>query len=48
MAKEAFNDINVNYKTIELDQMENGSHLQSALHEMTGARSVSTAFIPSP
>lgn len=45
MAKEAFDDINVNYKTIELDQIENGSHLQSALHEMTGARTVPRVFV---
>ncbi|XP_018423419.1 PREDICTED: glutaredoxin 2 [Nanorana parkeri] len=45
MAKEAFDDINVHYKTIELDQIENGSHLQSALHEMTGARTVPRVFV---
>ncbi|KAM5148840.1 glutaredoxin 2 [Mantella aurantiaca] len=45
MAKEAFNDINVNYKTIELDEMANGSNLQSVLHEMTGARSVPRVFV---
>lgn len=45
MAKEAFDDINVNYKVIELDQIENGSHLQSALQEMTGARTVPRVFV---
>lgn len=45
MAKEAFDNINVNYKAIELDQLENGSHLQSALHEMTGARTVPRVFV---
>ncbi|XP_040215742.1 glutaredoxin 2 isoform X2 [Rana temporaria] len=45
MAKEAFDDISVSYKAIELDQIENGSHLQSALHGMTGARTVPRVFV---
>nr|DBA18205.1 TPA: hypothetical protein GDO54_016481 [Pyxicephalus adspersus] len=45
MAKRAFDEINVNYKTIELDRIEDGSHLQSALHEMTGARTVPRVFV---
>ncbi|KAM9324930.1 glutaredoxin 2 [Gastrophryne carolinensis] len=45
MAKETFNDINVSYKAIELDQIENGGQLLSALHKMTGARTVPRVFV---
>ncbi|KAM4641570.1 glutaredoxin 2 [Discoglossus pictus] len=45
MAKEAFNEINVKFKTIELDQEENGSQLQAALHQITGARTVPRVFV---
>ncbi|XP_075038759.1 glutaredoxin 2 [Mixophyes fleayi] len=45
MAKEAFNTINVSYKAIELDQVENGSQLQEALHEVTGGTTVPKVFV---
>ncbi|XP_053325436.1 glutaredoxin 2 [Spea bombifrons] len=45
MAKEAFNDINVNYKAVELDQVDNGAQLQTILHKMTGARTVPRVFV---
>ncbi|XP_056379528.1 glutaredoxin 2 [Hyla sarda] len=45
MAKEAFNSINVNYKTIELDDVDNGREIQQALHQMTGARTVPRVFV---
>ncbi|XP_068098758.1 glutaredoxin 2 isoform X1 [Hyperolius riggenbachi] len=45
MAKDAFDDINVTYKAIELDQIENGSELRSALHQMTGANTVPRVFV---
>ncbi|XP_073499044.1 glutaredoxin 2 isoform X2 [Phyllobates terribilis] len=45
MAKDAFNSINVNYKSIELDEVDNGRQLQEALHQMTGARSVPRVFV---
>ncbi|XP_063796265.1 glutaredoxin 2 isoform X2 [Pseudophryne corroboree] len=45
MAKEAFNSINVSYKAIELDELENGSQVQEALHEMTGGRTVPKVFV---
>ncbi|KAM3914282.1 glutaredoxin 2 [Leptodactylus fuscus] len=45
MAKDAFNSINVNYKTIELDEIDNGRQLQEALHQMTGAWTVPRVFV---
>ncbi|KAM4023469.1 glutaredoxin 2 [Anomaloglossus baeobatrachus] len=45
MAKDVFNSINVHYKSIELDEVENGSQLQEALHHMTGARTVPRVFV---
>ncbi|KAM4720845.1 glutaredoxin 2 [Rhinophrynus dorsalis] len=45
MAKEAFDKINVSYKTVELDKIEHGNQLQAVLHKMTGARTVPRVFI---
>ncbi|XP_063282258.1 glutaredoxin 2 [Pelobates fuscus] len=45
MAKEAFNDLNINYKVVELDQEEHGNQIQTILHKMTGARTVPRVFI---
>ncbi|XP_075689551.1 glutaredoxin 2 [Rhinoderma darwinii] len=45
IAKDAFNSINVNYKAIELDEVDNGRQLQEALHQMTGVRSVPRVFV---
>ncbi|XP_073438996.1 glutaredoxin 2 isoform X4 [Dendrobates tinctorius] len=45
MAKDAFNSINVNFKSIELDEVDNGRQLQEALHHMTGVRSVPRVFV---
>ncbi|XP_075473046.1 glutaredoxin 2 [Ascaphus truei] len=45
MAKEAFNDINVSYKTVELDQQEHGNQIQEALLQITGARTVPRVFV---
>lgn len=44
MAKRLFQEMNVNYKAIELDRYENGSQFQDILHQMTGSRTVSTIF----
>lgn len=44
MAKKLFQDMNVNYKAIELDTYENGNQFQDVLHRMTGGRTVSTFF----
>lgn len=44
MAKKLFQEMNVNYKAIELDRYENGSQFQDILHQMTGSRTVSTIF----
>lgn len=41
MAKKLFQDMNVNYKVVELDMLEYGSQFQDALHRMTGERTVS-------
>jgi len=40
MAKEVFKKINQPYDLIELDQISDGSSIQDALGEMTGARTV--------
>ncbi|XP_069825078.1 glutaredoxin 2 [Dendropsophus ebraccatus] len=45
MAKEAFNSIDVTYKTIELDEEDNGRQIQDALHQMTGGRTVPRVFV---
>lgn len=41
MAKKLFQDMNVNYKVVELDMLEYGSQFQDALYKMTGERTVS-------
>uniref|UniRef100_A0A8C5QYV0 Glutaredoxin 2 n=1 Tax=Leptobrachium leishanense TaxID=445787 RepID=A0A8C5QYV0_9ANUR len=38
MAKDAFRDLDVSYKVVELDQVEHGGQIQTILHKMTGAR----------
>ncbi|KAG9483348.1 hypothetical protein GDO78_009331 [Eleutherodactylus coqui] len=45
MAKNAFNSINVNYKTVELDEMDNGRQFQDALYQLTGERTVPRVFV---
>lgn len=45
MAKETFSSIDVNYKSIELDEMEDGRQLQDALNQMTGFRTVPKVFV---
>lgn len=45
MAKETFRGLDVNYKSIELDEMENGRQLQEALNQMTGFRTVPKVFV---
>ncbi|XP_026525085.1 glutaredoxin 2 isoform X1 [Notechis scutatus] len=45
MAKKLFQEMNVNYKAIELDRYENGNHFQDILHQMTGSRTVPRIFI---
>lgn len=37
--------MNVNAKVFELDQMDNGAEIQSALLDMTGQRTVPNVFI---
>ncbi|KAM9612939.1 glutaredoxin 2 isoform 2-T2 [Trichechus inunguis] len=38
MAKKLFQDININYKVVELDMLEYGNQFQDALFKMTGER----------
>ncbi|KAM8930719.1 glutaredoxin 2 [Pelodytes ibericus] len=45
MAKDTFNDLNVGYKVVELDQVENGTQIQTILQKMTGARTVPRVFV---
>ncbi|XP_060034459.1 glutaredoxin 2 isoform X2 [Erinaceus europaeus] len=45
MAKKIFNDMNVNYKAVELDMLEYGSQFQDALYKMTGERTVPRIFV---
>nr|XP_056701232.1 glutaredoxin 2 [Euleptes europaea] len=45
MAKMLFRDMNVNYKSVELDTYENGNQFQDVLHRMTGGRTVPRIFI---
>ncbi|XP_053549817.1 glutaredoxin 2 [Bombina bombina] len=45
MAKDAFREINVDFKTVELDEEEHGSEMQAALHQLTGARTVPRVFV---
>nr|XP_033815867.1 glutaredoxin 2 [Geotrypetes seraphini] len=45
MAKNVFNDINVNYTAVELDLQANGRQLQAVLHHMTGAGTVPRVFV---
>lgn len=41
MAKNLFEDLNVNYKAVELDENTNGRQFQDILEQMTGGRTVS-------
>ncbi|XP_012934368.1 glutaredoxin 2 isoform X4 [Heterocephalus glaber] len=45
MAKKIFQDMNVNYKVVELDMLEYGSQFQDALYKMTGERTVPRIFV---
>uniref|UniRef100_A0A6G1RTA3 Glutaredoxin-2, mitochondrial n=1 Tax=Hypotaenidia okinawae TaxID=2861861 RepID=A0A6G1RTA3_9GRUI len=45
MAKEIFEDMNVDYTAVELDMNANGSLFQDVLEEMTGARTVPRVFV---
>ncbi|KAL1465873.1 hypothetical protein WDU94_005399 [Cyamophila willieti] len=45
MAKDVFQKLNVQPKTVELDHREDGSSIQDALLEITGARSVPRVFV---
>ncbi|XP_066236003.1 glutaredoxin 2 [Saccopteryx leptura] len=45
MAKKLFQDMNVNYKVVELDMHEYGSQFQDALYKMTGERTVPRIFV---
>uniref|UniRef100_A0A8C5RMN6 Glutaredoxin-2, mitochondrial n=1 Tax=Laticauda laticaudata TaxID=8630 RepID=A0A8C5RMN6_LATLA len=45
MAKKLFQEMNVNYKAVELDRYENGNQFQDILHQMTGSRTVPRVFI---
>uniref|UniRef100_A0A8C5R0Q9 Glutaredoxin-2, mitochondrial n=1 Tax=Leptobrachium leishanense TaxID=445787 RepID=A0A8C5R0Q9_9ANUR len=45
MAKDAFRDLDVSYKVVELDQVEHGGQIQTILHKMTGARTVPRVFV---
>uniref|UniRef100_A0A8D0LA50 Glutaredoxin 2 n=1 Tax=Sphenodon punctatus TaxID=8508 RepID=A0A8D0LA50_SPHPU len=42
MAKQLFQDMNVNYTAVELDMCENGNQFQDVLLKMTGGRTVSS------
>jgi glutaredoxin 3 len=44
-AKELFSSMNVDARIIELDLLENGAEVQSALLEITGQRTVPNVFI---
>jgi glutaredoxin 3 len=43
--KTLFSGMKVNAKVIELDKMDNGSEIQSALLDITGQRTVPNVFI---
>jgi glutaredoxin 3 len=43
--KKLFSDMNVNAKIIELDKLDNGADIQSALLDITGQRTVPNVFI---
>uniref|UniRef100_A0A8D0H9N0 Glutaredoxin-2, mitochondrial n=1 Tax=Sphenodon punctatus TaxID=8508 RepID=A0A8D0H9N0_SPHPU len=45
MAKQLFQDMNVNYTAVELDMCENGNQFQDVLLKMTGGRTVPRIFI---
>ncbi|KAM6216661.1 glutaredoxin 2 [Rhynchocyon petersi] len=45
MAKKLFQDININYKVVELDTLEYGNQFQDALFKMTGERTVPRIFV---
>jgi glutaredoxin 3 len=44
-AKGVFNSRDAKYKAIELNQIDDGDDIQSALHKMTGQRTVPNIFI---
>lgn len=44
-AKRALNSIGAKFKTFELDEMDNGSAIQSALAQITGRRTVPNVFV---
>ena len=44
-AKAAFTDLNVEYKSIELDNIGNGDKIQSALLKLTGQKTVPNIFV---
>eukprot|EP01130_Rhizamoeba_saxonica_P004597 TRINITY_DN1874_c2_g1_i1.p1 TRINITY_DN1874_c2_g1~~TRINITY_DN1874_c2_g1_i1.p1 ORF type:complete len:114 (-),score=30.38 TRINITY_DN1874_c2_g1_i1:202-510(-) len=43
--KALFNKLNVEYEVMELDLLENGSELQTALHVKSGQRTVPNVFV---
>ncbi|XP_022089145.1 glutaredoxin-like [Acanthaster planci] len=45
MAKNALDEHNANYETVELDKREDGKRIQSVLGKMTGAMTVPQVFI---
>ncbi|OLY82090.1 Glutaredoxin-1 [Smittium mucronatum] len=44
-AKSALKDLGVDFSVVELDQVNNGSDIQSYLYEITGQRTVPNIFI---
>ncbi|KAG8436539.1 hypothetical protein GDO86_007592 [Hymenochirus boettgeri] len=45
MAKEAFKNIDVQYRAIELDTSEHGRQLQEALQQLTGVKTVPQVYV---
>ncbi|OCT85322.1 glutaredoxin-2, mitochondrial [Xenopus laevis] len=45
MAKDAFRNIDVQYTAVELDEVENGSQIQAALHQLSGIRTVPQVYV---
>jgi len=43
--KGLFDELNIQYKAIELDKMDNGADIQNSLHESSGQRTVPNTFI---
>jgi glutaredoxin 3 len=43
--KQLFSGMNIDAKVIELDKLDNGSEIQSALLDITGQRTVPNVFI---